>query len=51
MTATKNIGILLAAIWFILTGLIVLFSFTMTGMAVVMGILAVLAGIFLLVGR
>jgi hypothetical protein len=42
---------MLAAIWFILTGLITLFSFTMNGLPIVMGILAVFAGIFLLLGR
>lgn len=49
MVITKNIGMLLLAIWLILTGIIAL-----TGVAIpviIMGILALISGIFILIGR
>jgi hypothetical protein len=48
---TKNIGMLLLSLWLILYGLIALFSFSFKGLDVVMGILAIAAGILLLIGR
>ncbi|MBU1747388.1 MAG: hypothetical protein KKA73_06835 [Chloroflexi bacterium] len=51
MKLTKNLGMLLLAIWLILTGLIALTSFTFTGLPIVMGILAIAAGILILIGR
>jgi hypothetical protein len=48
---TKNIGMLLLSIWLILYGLIALFSFSFKGLDVVMGILAIAAGILILLGR
>ena len=48
---TKNIGMLLLAIWLILTGLIALFSLSFNGLGVIMGLLAIVAGIFILLGR
>jgi hypothetical protein len=48
---TKNIGMLLLSIWLILTGLIALFSLHFTGLGTIMGILAIAAGIFILIGR
>jgi hypothetical protein len=48
---TKNIGMLLLAIWLILTGLIALFSLSFNGLGIIMGILAIAAGIFILLGR
>ena len=48
---TKNIGMLLLAIWLILTGLIALFSLSFNGLGVIMGLLAIAAGIFILLGR
>ncbi|MBU1879711.1 MAG: hypothetical protein KJ734_12235 [Chloroflexi bacterium] len=51
MKLTKNLGMLLLAIWLILTGLIALTSFTFTGLLIVMGILAIAAGILILIGR
>jgi hypothetical protein len=48
---TKNIGMLLLAIWLILTGLIALFSLSFDGLGVIMGLLAIAAGIFILLGR
>jgi hypothetical protein len=48
MTFTKNIGMLLLAIFLILYGLIAVFGFAI---GVVAGIIAILAGIFILLGR
>ena len=49
MTFNKNIGMLLLAIYLILAGLGLLFAFVIPSVA--MGILAVLAGVFILIGR
>lgn len=49
MNITKNIGFLLLAIWLILTGLSAFIS--MGGLAVVLSILAIAAGVFILLGR
>jgi hypothetical protein len=48
---TKNIGMLLLAIWLILYGLIALFSLSFSGLGIIMGLLAIAAGIFILLGR
>jgi hypothetical protein len=49
MNFTKNIGMLLLAIYLILVGLGLLFGFVIP--SVVMGILALLAGVFILIGK
>lgn len=49
MNFTKNIGMLLLAIYLILAGLALLVGFVIP--SVLMGILAVAAGIFILIGR
>ena len=49
MNFTKNIGMILLAIFLILSGLMSLGVFTIGSM--VMGILALLAGIFILIGK
>ena len=49
MNFTKNIGMLLLAIYLVLAGLGLLFAFVIP--TVGMGILAVLAGIFILIGK
>lgn len=49
MNFTKNIGMLLLAIYLILVGLMSLVGFVIPG--IVMGILALLAGIFILIGK
>ena len=49
MNFTKNIGMLLLAIYLILVGLMTLFTIAIP--AVVMGILALAAGIFILIGK
>jgi hypothetical protein len=48
---TKNIGLLLLAIWLVLTGLIALFSLSFNGLGIIMGLLAIAAGIFIFLGR
>jgi hypothetical protein len=48
---TRNIGMLLLSIWLILTGLIALFGLSFNGLGIIMGLLAIAAGIFILVGR
>ena len=49
MNFTKNIGFLLLAIWLILTGLSAFMS--MGGLGVLLSILAIAAGVFILLGR
>jgi hypothetical protein len=49
MNFTKNIGMLLLAIYLILAGLGLLFAIVIP--SVLMGILAVLAGVFILIGK
>ena len=51
MRITKNLGFLLLAIWLILEGLIALFSLSFSGLPIIMGILAIAAGIFILLER
>lgn len=46
-----NLGMLFLSIWLILTGLIVLTNFHFEGLPVVMGLLAIAAGILILFGR
>ncbi len=46
-----NLGMLLLGIWLILTGLIALFGLSLPYAGVIMGVLALLAGILILVGR
>ena len=43
---TKNIGMLLLAIYLIVVGVV-----TLTGIGIITGVLALLAGIFILIGR
>jgi len=49
MKFTKNIGFLLLSIWLILTGLSAFVS--IGGLAVILALLAIAAGIFILLGR
>jgi len=48
---TKSIGMVLLSIWLILTGLITLLGFSFAGLPVIMAILAIAAGVFILLGR
>jgi hypothetical protein len=49
MNITKNLGMLLLAIYLILVGITMLFHITIPG--IVMGILALVAGILILIGK
>ena len=51
MKFKRRLGILLLAIWLILEGLANLFSVSFSGMGVIMGILALAAGILILIDR
>ena len=51
MRITRNLGMLLPAIWLIMTGLITLLSLNFQGLPLIMGILAIAAGILILLGR
>lgn len=48
---TRSVGMLLLAVWLILTGLFSLLSISFAGFGVIMAILALAAGIFILLGR
>ncbi len=45
----ENWGFILLAIWLILTGLIELFGLTFIGLNVIMGLIALIAGILILI--
>ncbi len=47
----RSIGLLLLAVWLILTGLIPLLHFSFTGLGTVMAVLAIAAGILIAIGR
>ena len=51
MKITRNVGMLLLAVWLILTGLIPLLQFSFSGLGTVMAILAIAAGVFIILGR
>ncbi len=51
MRLTKNTGMLLLGIWLVLTGLIPLVSLSFAGLGTLMAILAIAAGVLLLLGR
>jgi hypothetical protein len=51
MKLITNIGLLLLAVWLILTGLIPLLNLSFSGLGAVMSILAVAAGVLIVVGR
>jgi hypothetical protein len=51
VTMNKNLGMLLLAIWLILTGLIAILGLSFTGLGALMGLLALAAGILILIGR
>ena len=48
---TKNLGMLLLAIWLILGGLMPLLNLSFSGASTAMGVLAIAAGVLILVGR
>ena len=47
----KNLGMLLLAVWLILSGLIPLLHLSFSGLGTLMAILAIAAGVLILVGR
>ncbi len=51
MKVTRNIGMLLLALWLILTGLIPLLNLGFSGLGTVMAVLAIAAGVLIVVGR
>lgn len=51
MKLTKNLGMLLLAIWLIIYGLTALLSLSFAGLPLIMAILAVAAGVLILIGR
>ncbi len=51
MKITRRLGMLLLAIWFILSGLISLFGLSFKGLEIIMGILALAAGLLILLER
>jgi hypothetical protein len=51
MNVTKNIGMLLLAVWLILTGLLPLLNVGFSGMGTVMAVLAIAAGVLIVIGR
>ena len=51
MKVTRNLGMLLLGIWLILTGLLPFLPGSFAGMGMIMNLLAILAGVLILVGR
>jgi hypothetical protein len=51
MKLTKNLGMILLAIWLILQALLSLFSISFPGSGIVLAILALAAGVLLLLRR
>ena len=51
MAVMKNLGMLLLGIWLIISGLIALVGLSFQGLAIIMGVLAIAAGILILLGR
>ena len=50
-TMTKNLGMLLLGVWLILGGLLPLIGLSFQGMGMIMAILAIAAGVLILIGR
>ena len=51
ITLTRNLGMILLALWLILGGLMPLLNLSFSGAGTIMGILAIAAGVLILVGR
>lgn len=51
MKVTRNLGMLLLAVWLIVTGLIPLLNLSFSGLGIIMAILAIAAGVLIIVGR
>lgn len=48
---SKNLGMMLLAVWLILTGAMTLFTFSFANSGLVLGLLAAITGVFLLLKR
>ncbi len=51
MTPTKNLGMLLLGVWLIVNALIPLLHFSFSELGTVMAILAIVAGVLIILGR
>jgi hypothetical protein len=51
MKLTKNLGMLLLAIWLVITGLMQLLGFYFSGLGVLMAVLAIAAGVLIALER
>lgn len=51
MKLTKNLGMLLLAIWLIVTGLQEFVHLSVSGLPTIMAVLAIAAGVLILIGR
>lgn len=51
MGLNRNLGMLVLAIWLILGGLIPLLSLSFSGLGTLMAVLALLAGVLILIGK
>ena len=51
MRLTRNLGMLLLAIWLILGGVMPLLKLSFSGSSTIMAILAIAAGVLILIGR
>ena len=51
MRLTRNLGLLLLGIWLILTGLLTLLRLTIPESGLILAVLAIVAGVFILLGR
>jgi len=51
MKVTRNIGLLLLAVWLILSGLVPLLNLSFSGLGTVLAILAIAAGVLIVAGR
>ena len=51
MKVTRNLGMLLLAVWLVMTGLTPLLNLSFSGLGTVMAILAIAAGVLIVVGR
>ncbi len=51
MKVTRNLGMLLLGVWLIATGLIPLLNVSFSGLGTIMAVLAIAAGVMIIVGR
>lgn len=51
MRITKNLGMLLLAIWLIVTGLAQVISIPIAALGMILAVLAIAAGVLILLGR